>query len=97
MKRKSIDVVPIWFVSKTTKPEKCITGDTLAPEKKALMITGDARGSQRVVGQLVVAFYPSIAETRHTCSTYSSLLPSSLPLKGGRYDACLVNRPSPCI
>ena len=25
-----------------------ITGDTLAPEKKALMITGDARGSQRV-------------------------------------------------
>ena len=48
MKRKSIDAVPIWFVSKNIKPEKCITGDTLAPEKKALMITGDARGSQRV-------------------------------------------------
>ena len=48
MKRKSIDVVPIWFVSKKIKPEKCITGDTLAPEKKALMITGDARGSQQV-------------------------------------------------
>ena len=40
--------MPIWFVSKEIKPEKCITGDTLAPEKKALMITGDARGSQRV-------------------------------------------------
>ena len=40
--------MPIWFVSKKIKPEKCITGDTLAPEKKALMITGDARGSQRV-------------------------------------------------
>ena len=49
MKRKSIDAVPIWFVSKKIKPEKCITGDTLAPEKKALMITGDARGSQRLI------------------------------------------------
>ena len=48
MKRKSIDAVPIWFVSKKIKPEKCITSDALAPEKKALMITGDARGSQRV-------------------------------------------------
>ena len=48
MKRKSIDAVPIWFVPKKIKPEKCVTGDTLAPEKKALMITGDARGSQRV-------------------------------------------------
>ena len=48
MKRKSIDAVPIWFVSKKIKPEKCITGDILAPEKKALMITDDARGSQRV-------------------------------------------------
>ena len=50
MKRKSIDAVPIWFVSKKIKPEKCITGDTLAPEKKALIITGDARGSQREFG-----------------------------------------------
>ena len=48
VKRKSIDAVPIWFVSKRIKPEKCITGDTLAPEKKAPMITGDARGSQHV-------------------------------------------------
>ena len=60
MKRKSIDAVPIWFVSKKMKPEKCIIGDTLAPEKKALMITGDARGSQRV-NKKAVAILPLTA------------------------------------
>ena len=59
MKRKSIDAVPIWFVSKKIKPEKCITGDTLAPEKKALMITGDARGSQRVKNVTTISKEPS--------------------------------------
>jgi len=59
VKRKSIDAVPIWFVSKKIKPEKCITGDTLAPEKKALMITGDARGSQRVKdGGVPLSIFP---------------------------------------
>ena len=47
---------------KKIKPEKCITDDTLAPEKKALMITGDARGSQRVEKKLKITLNKSIVD-----------------------------------